>query len=144
MRIIFFLLFAANITAQTTDVTFSIDSTGEASWYFTTTNTTTLSNSDQSVQGYRSFFDNKDSALASANRVLFAIKADSGQAKQNLALADSSKIRVGRAIYQHDNSFSGPKTASRPQATTKKTPPAVETKATKPRIKREKNLKSKQ
>src|SRR5690606_27994688 len=103
-----------------------------------------LANSDQSVQGYRRCFDNRDSVLACASRVLVAIKADSVQAKQNLALADSSMIRVGKPISLHATSVSGLKTASRPQATTKKTPPAVETKATKPRIKREKNLKSKQ
>lgn len=139
MRTLIFLLLSITAVAQSTDITFSIDSTGAASWYFTTTNTTTLSSGDQSVQGYRRFFDNKDSALSYANRVLAAVRVDSVRAKESLVLADSAKYRVGRAIFQWQPLFTGPKSAAKPPSVQ-----SQQTKATKPRTKRVKNLKSKQ
>lgn len=139
--ILCFLLMAFGAYAQTTDITFSIDSVDTDRWYFTTTNTTTLDGGDKSIQGYQRFFDKKDSVLAYADRVLLAVKVDSSLATKNLVLADSAKYRIGRAIFEWNNSFSGPKSALRPPTT--KTEPA-QTKAIKPKTKRVKNLKSKQ
>lgn len=144
MRTLIFLLLSITAAAQTTDVTFSIDSTGASSWHFTTTNTTTLSSGDQSVQGYRRFFDNKDSVLSYANRVLAAVRVDSVRAKESLVLADSAKYRVGRAIFQWHPLFTGPKSAAKPPSVQSQQTKATQTKATKPRTKRVKNLKSKQ
>lgn len=140
MRILIFLLLSITAAAQTTDITYSIDSVAAAEWYFSTTNTVTLSSGDKSIQGYRRFFDNKDSVLAYANRQIEAVKIDSALARRSLLAADSSKHRIGRAIYGWDNTFSGARTTIGP-------PIRQQAEADKPKAvqrKRVKNVKSKQ
>lgn len=99
---------------QTVDVTFSIDSVAPTAWYFTTTNTTTMTTNDQQISAFRRRFDNKDSTISYARRVLEAVQMDSITAERNLIAADSARHRIGRAIYGWDTSFSGARSLMAP------------------------------
>lgn len=147
--------FALHTAAQTTEIEFRVDSFSTTRYYFVTSTVfTDTSTGNKQVQEFQRFFDNKDSVASYANLVRAAIRQDSILSKTNSVTADSSAARVDRLIakYKTSGSFRSllapppdPETIESSATQTGKAPAAKKTskpKATKPRTKRIKNLKS--